>query len=933
MGTYPRLLTSLLAAVLITVLGSCATSNTGLLAVPHPAAEPAPVGVHLEQFTVGRYNAAGRLDAQLNRSLSLTSVTENGITALTISVSDNSPTATVALEVDYNEQLLHPLRAEFHGLLGAEDSVVRGAFLDACPGLAGLGEVRIGATSVPAVQGRFATLYFAAGAPRQVAANSFGAHSSEDGVNTLRGEQYDVGWPTLTTTTDAGLHAVNVTWNAGWHTADGDRNNEVNASDITPIGTYWMQKPSDNWLAIVADYDDNNEVSISDMTPIGRHFKETTNNYLLQVADDAPSAPRTNLTPVAWEDSAVVPLGPPTYGDLSTVFPMWGVIFNGTSELTYSELQALDTGGTPQVVNLYITPQETFYPPESTGNEAFIALSVPPLNSAPVISSATFDSASARLTVLVSDADGDPVDVSVTEPAGLTVDALQKPASGGSAVFSWIAEDIVAGGAGQTSVTATDGQGEDTAQAQITVPPLAADTLYVVPHSTQVFVGHPVRVSVVTGPTASPLIALEACHVTVESGGAYVDNSFNIGAPGGEREAVDGAWTQVGPTGFNLEADGMIVPLDIGGGRVAYTFRARTSGGSEVAGLAGELFNFELMFSAAGTYRLGFRDESELNRTWYLDGAAGEHQWGILMADITGSLHPSISGRTNQIEVTVNPNNHAPVIENVSFDAPSQSLSVTVSDQDNDPVAIEITPPTGLMPDFSSQTVNGSGTAQFYFGAEDPVAGGSGLAGITASDPQGANDTADSNVSVASIPINADTIYALPLAHSAAPGQPVRVFIYTGATAHPFKFLNGCGITVEADANYYSNSYNIGFLGGEAFGVDGVWSQIGSVGFLQFPDWLIVSTDIGGGRQRFDFSLVPLGGAQVNNLTGYLFNMALVFSTPGTKQLGLVDVDGVDRTYYSDDSAMTYHWGTLMADGSGTLDPSVTGVDNTLIVE
>jgi len=937
MGTCRSFLCSatlVIAVSLAVMLAGCSPRNAGVLATPGTAATPAAPGVSLEQFTVTRYNAEGRLDSALNRTLSLAAEAAGELVALTISVSEPQPCASVTLDVNYDARQWHPVYAEFCGLLGAQDEVVRGAFLDSCPGIAGLGEVRCGGQPLPGAEGRFATLYLAAGPPRSTSSNMFSAHSSLEGVSTMLGEAFSSGYPTLTASAIPAEGTAQVKWYAGWDTGDGDQNNEVNVADLVPIGNKWHFVPASDFSALPADYDNNNEVSISDLTPIGRFFKECTNSYLVTVSDDTTGAPRTTVGTLAWGDAQPA-VGPATYGVLGSVFQSWVVDFGASTPVTMSDLAALDVGGGSGAVRVFITPQEDFYPPASTGTEASILVSTAPLNAAPEIASAVFDEATDTLTVTVSDADGDPLTVSVTQPAGLAVDATSKPATGGSAQFIWTATNPAAGGDGETTITVDDGHGgTDTMPLQITVAGLADDTLYVIPQDSAVFVSQPVRIVVATGRTANPFQFLNACHITVEAVGQYVADSFNVGAPGGDPADGDGAWNAMPAANYLIPPDSFIEPADIGSGRVGYNFNITPIGGSDQTNFVGDILNFELKFDAPGTYRLGIQDDTGDDRTYYSDAAAAEYQWSMLMANELGMMSTAITGYSNEIVVTYNPNNHAPVIESVSYDEPTSALSVTVSDQDGDDVRVGITPPAGLAPDFPSLDVaGGNGTAVFYWAAEDPVAGGSGTAAILAQDTQGGSDSDNCEITIGSIPINDDTLYVLPLNHHAKVGQPVRCYVYTGATAHPFLYLNGVGITSELGTTYVPDTYNVGFLGGTRLGIDGAWTQLSPLSIMGFDDAMIVSSDITGGRLRYDFTVVPLGGGDFTGLRGYLFNLAFSFEAPGLYHLGLQESEGVKRTYYSDGIAVEHNWGTLMADELGTFALSVSGVDNTVTVE
>lgn len=263
---------------------------------------------------------------------------------------------------------------------------------------------------------------------------------------------------------------------------------------------------------------------------------------------------------------------------------------------------------------------------------------------APSIDDVTY--ADGVLTVTVSDPDGDTVTVSVTEPAGLAVDALSKEATGGTAVFNWSATDPIAGGSGDTTITADDGQGgTDTATATITIDPLSipAGGLAAVPLATTATTADTVTVLVTSGDFSNPFLYMNGVGVTVDSGAAYVDTTFNVGAPGGAQLDVDGVWTAASPDSFLVPTDFMIQENDIGGGRVRIDFNVTPINGTETTD-GGALFNFELDFLDAGTYTLGFEEFHDVKRTYYSDGASTEYNWDDISNDYPGV--------PNSIEVT-----------------------------------------------------------------------------------------------------------------------------------------------------------------------------------------------------------------------------------------------------------------------------------------
>jgi PKD repeat protein len=193
-------------------------------------------------------------------------------------------------------------------------------------------------------------------------------------------------------------------------------------------------------------------------------------------------------------------------------------------------------------------------------------------------------------------------------------------------------------------VRATDDEG-DTSTATITIQPISyhcePDTLYAIPLASHAAVGEPVRILVATGQLPYMFQFLSAVTVSFEQGGAYVADSFNIGAPGGERTDTDGYWALLGPP-----APGNGNYLDIGDyhnpnkgslsqeGLNYLSFCVVPQGSFESPTSIGQgtlLLNFELAFSTPGTYHLGFIQTIDtLDKTYYSDQNGHNHYWGVL---------------------------------------------------------------------------------------------------------------------------------------------------------------------------------------------------------------------------------------------------------------------------------------------------------------
>jgi hypothetical protein len=287
------------------------------------------------------------------------------------------------------------------------------------------------------------------------------------------------------------------------------------------------------------------------------------------------------------------------------------------------------------------------------------------------------------------------------------------------------------------------------------------------------------------------------------------------------------------------------------------------------------------------------------------------------------------------------PPNITPVINSATFNAGPRTITVDVSDADaGDTLTVNMTgAPAGVTVTPASVAIaSNAGVATFNVSADDVITGGTGNVTFTVTDNSGtANNTSAVSTVVVTIPpivIPADTLVATPLSATAATGEAVTVLVLTGVPANPFQYLVGCGLTIESDADYVSEannagnaSFNVGAVGGAKGAADGIWAAMkGGAGpgggFLLAPDNFIQASDIGGGRERWDFNITPLQGAgdtpTTNNLTtasGALFNAQFKFTAAGTKTFGFQEVAGVKRTYYADE-ATEYFWGDITNDGS-----------------
>lgn len=381
-----------LAALLTLLASGCAGGGAGL---PGMAVQPGSAvldaaeaagsvrGVTAGGFTVLRYNADGRTDAALNSTLHLRvaqapdgggasgGCAAQNVTALTIDVADGAYSTSVALDLRYDAARLHPLRVEYAGLLGDDAQVLSAAFLDR-PGLASLGQCAIGDWRSPALSGRFATLYFAAGAAARTASAVGDVHANPAGVdceieNLANFAECEV---------DTVEQTLSLTWYGGWHYGDGDQNGEVNIADMTPIGLYFGESTADDWAAVRADYDHNTEVNIADLTQIGLYFGEGTTSYAIEGSDNVDGATRTFITSVGWDDGEPFNSAAAVAGALYPAFSSWRYTISPTSPVTLVQLWELDENG-DGAFRLHLTPREDVGTP-SYGVSSYRDITPPP---------------------------------------------------------------------------------------------------------------------------------------------------------------------------------------------------------------------------------------------------------------------------------------------------------------------------------------------------------------------------------------------------------------------------------------------------------------------------------------------------------------------------------------------------------------------------
>ena len=259
--------------------------------------------------------------------------------------------------------------------------------------------------------------------------------------------------------------------------------------------------------------------------------------------------------------------------------------------------------------------------------------------------------------------------------------------------------------------------------------------------------------------------------------------------------------------------------------------------------------------------------------------------------------------------------NQAPVIDSAIYTEGTRTLAVTVSDPDDgETLTVNIAgvdAPISVDAASKAAAATGPLVANFVFSSSDPFADASDSVDVTVNDGDADSAVTAVTITVPGIVLAADTLYAIPLNTSVATGENCLVVVATGDPANPFQYVNGVGLTIASDADK-TDSFNIGVPGGGAGDVDGFWTTMNpGGGFLLPPFNFIVATDIGGGLERWDFNVTPIGGADVAAGEGALFNFTFTFGSAGTKTFGFQEVSGVKRTYYSDGASTEYFWGDI----------------------
>jgi len=518
------------------------------------------------------------------------------------------------------------------------------------------------------------------------------------------------------------------------------------------------------------------------------------------------------------------------------------------------------------------------------------------------------------------------------------------------------------------------------------------DSIYAIPDTFESTPGGEVLVTVSCVASASPFHFMNLVRVVVPEGCYYLDDSFNVGSPGGLFDSVDGIWADVEATSFILPPDWMYEETDLGDGLVGIDFTITPFGGVDLTAGAGtgDLFNFILVmgtgegFADGDEVYLGLQREDTIKRTYYGDLADNEYFWSN---DTNASIPP----------ITIQ--DDFPYIDSVyavpdSYSAePGGEVNVTVScNQTANPLlhmsGVRLIVPTGvtyvshslnagalggaagfidglwtdvgsttlmLPPDEIIEEVDlGDGTTAIDFAIISiggaPTVGATGdlfnvilSMGVGEGFAHGSEVhlgmqrtygvdrthyaesesihyywSVDDNRDVDPIVITedfpyTDCIYATPDRYNVPVGEPILITVSCNETLSPFMHMSSVSVTMPQEATYVDGTFNVGSPGGAADDVDGLWSLVGPTGFVMSDDSTISEILIGDGRIALEFNITPVGGSEIANATGDLFNFEIMPGSgygymPGDEvRIGIRRLNGslASVTHYqsADDSA------------------------------
>lgn len=294
----------------------------------------------------------------------------------------------------------------------------------------------------------------------------------------------------------------------------------------------------------------------------------------------------------------------------------------------------------------------------------------------------------------------------------------------------------------------------------------------------------------------------------------------------------------------------------------------------------------------------------------------------VVSATVTDNNGASLS-QSKSYEYAKRPN-RAPVIS-VSSDIWTNIMTVHGEDADGDDITVYASASEDIIIESSKVILGGDGDTTFHAEVEAVLSEEDLEIRFTCEDSHGlGGNEAEAYASNPPVYVGADTLYAIPVDFKVSTGEPVTVVVVTGVPASPFQYMNGCRVTCSEPMRYVPLSFNVGYPGGPAGGIDGFWTGMNpSGGFLLPPDSFF---DPGGPSLHLDFNVTPLHGSDRTTDEGPLFTFDVTFDSPGEKVFGFEQTSIVDRTFYTDgNQTANRYWGDISNNHAG--------IPNSVIVE
>lgn len=238
-----------------------------------------------------------------------------------------------------------------------------------------------------------------------------------------------------------------------------------------------------------------------------------------------------------------------------------------------------------------------------------------------------------------------PVSVELLPPQGVTVQGsrVQDSAGAEDTLSFRLSFGATPPASWELLVRARDSEGhseeQSVALSQLP-PPLKADSIAAWPLSNHAKPGEEVSFVVSTGQLSQPLGFMSGVALTFDPGATYVEDSFNVGAPGGATKESDGIWVDCGAVGGFITGvdETWNNPQTLLGQRKMVVFNITPLGGYDIPGAHGQLFNIRMRFSQAGSYRVQVLDRPVfgIEQTYYQNATAVRQHWRDLSGKQAG---------------------------------------------------------------------------------------------------------------------------------------------------------------------------------------------------------------------------------------------------------------------------------------------------------